>query len=85
MVGRRADGYASRVENEFAWKVGIEAIKSANYNLDQKNPHAAEQVSHDPEQLLADYQRLQGEAQGMRDQLKALLGAALGSVGEAEA
>jgi type I restriction enzyme M protein len=83
--GDATDGYASRVENEFAWKVGIEAIKSANYNLDQKNPHAAEQVSHDPEQLLADYQRLQGEAQGMRDQLKALLGAALGSVGEAEA
>jgi hypothetical protein len=33
--------------------------------------------------LLADYQRLQGEAQGMRDQLKALLGAALN--GEAQA
>jgi type I restriction enzyme M protein len=65
------------VENAFAWKVDIDTIKAANWNLDQKNPHAVEQVSHDPEQLLADYQRLQGEAQGVRDQLKALLGAAL--------
>ncbi len=73
------------MENEFAWKVGIDTIKAANWNLDQKNPHAAEQVSHDPEQLLADYQQLQGEAQGMRDQLKALLGAALSSTGEAQA
>jgi type I restriction enzyme M protein len=81
--GDPADNYASRVENEFAWKVDIDTIKAANWNLDQKNPHAAEQVSLDPEKLLADYQRLQGEAQGMRDQLKALLGAALN--GEAQA
>jgi type I restriction enzyme M protein len=81
--GDPSDNYASRAENEFAWKVDIDTIKAANWNLDQKNPHAAEQVSHDPDQLLADYQRLQGEAQGMRDQLKALLGAALN--GEAQA
>jgi len=83
--GDAGNNYASRLENEFAWKVSIDAIKAANWNLDQKNPHAAEMVSHDPEQLLADYQRLQGEAQGMRDQLKALLSAALSSVGEAKA
>jgi len=81
--GDPADNYASREENEFAWKVDIDAIKAANWNLDQKNPHAVEQVSFDPEKLLADYQRLQREAQGMRDQLKALLGAALN--GEAQA
>jgi len=75
--GAAADHYASRVENEHAWKVGIDAIRAANWNLDQKNPHAAEQESHDPDELLADYQRLQAEAQGLRDQLKALLGAAL--------
>ena len=38
--GLEADGFASRIENERAWKVSIEQIKAANYNLDQKNPHA---------------------------------------------
>ena len=75
--GDAADGYASRVENEHAWKVDIDTLKAANWNLDQKNPHSAEQESHDPDELLADYQRLQAEAQALRDQLKALLGAAL--------
>jgi len=36
--GSEADGFATRVENERAWKVSIEQIKAANYNLDQKNP-----------------------------------------------
>jgi type I restriction enzyme M protein len=40
--GTEADGFAARVENERAWKVSIEQIKAANYNLDQKNPHAAD-------------------------------------------
>jgi type I restriction enzyme M protein len=75
--GSDADGFAGRVEGEFAWKVGIDAIKVAGYNLDQKNPHAGPEVSHDPDALLAEYRRLQAEAQGIRDQLKSLLGAAL--------
>lgn len=50
--GSAADGFAARVESERAWKVSIDQIKAANYNLDQKNPHAAEEVSHDPEHLL---------------------------------
>jgi len=77
--GSEADGFASRVENERAWKVSIEQIKAANYNLDQKNPHAEDTVSHDPEQLLADYARLQGEAQALRDELKNLLAKSLAS------
>jgi type I restriction enzyme M protein len=75
--GSEADGFASRVENEQAWKVSIETIKAANYNLDQKNPHAAEVVSHDPDLLLADYARQQGEAQSLRDQLKEILAKSL--------
>lgn len=75
--GREADGFASRVETEQAWKVSIETIKAANYNLDQKNPHAAEVVSHDPDLLLADYARQQGEAQSLRDQLKEILAKSL--------
>lgn len=75
--GNEADGFASRVENERAWKVSIDQIKAANYNLDQKNPHAVETVSHDPEILLSDYTRLQTEAQHLRDELKAILAQSL--------
>lgn len=77
--GSAADGFAGRVENERAWKVSIEQIKAAGYNLDQKNPHAADVVSHDPEQLLIEHARLQREAQALRDQLKAILAQSLGA------
>ena len=38
-------------------------------------------VSHDPEQLLADYARLQGEAQALRNELKGILAKSLASPG----
>jgi type I restriction enzyme M protein len=75
--GDEADGFKARVENEYAWKVGIDTLKANGYNLDQKNPHAPDQIIHDPDHLLVEYQRLTGEAQHLRDQLKALLGQAL--------
>ena len=77
--GSAADGFASRVENERAWRVSIEAIRAANYNLDQKNPHAAEVISHDPDQLLADYAAAQADAQSLRDALKEILAKSLSS------
>ena len=77
--GSEADGFAARVETERAWKVGIEQIRGANFNLDQKNPHVGEQASHDPEHLLAEYARLQAEAQALRDQLKQILAESLAS------
>ena len=77
--GTEADGFASRVENERAWKVSIDQIKAANFNLDQKNPHAAEVATHDPAQLLAEHTRLQAEAQALRDELKAILAQSLGA------
>ena len=83
--GDEADGFASRVEGKFAWKVGIAAIKASGFNLDQKNPHAGPEISHDPDELMAEYRRLQAEAQGIRDQLKAILGAALANSGEVDA
>jgi type I restriction enzyme M protein len=73
--GIEADGFRSRVEGEFAWKVSIETIKLASFNLDQKNPHAPDLVSHDPDELLCDYSRLQSRAQGVRDQLRTILSA----------
>jgi type I restriction enzyme M protein len=77
--GSEADGFASRVENEFAWKVSIEDLRDKGFNLDQKNPHVGEVISHDPDELLAQYQALQLDAQAIRDQLKAILAAALES------
>jgi len=75
--GHEADGFAARVENECAWKVDIDTLRAANWNLDQKNPHAAETESHDPDELLREYAKLQAEAQGLRDQLKAMLAESL--------
>jgi type I restriction enzyme M protein len=77
--GSEADGFASRVEGEFAWKVSIDTIRAANWNLDQKNPHVGEQASHDPDHLLAEYARLQAEAQALRDELKKILSESLAS------
>jgi type I restriction enzyme M protein len=43
----------NRVENEQAWKVDIESIKTNGYNLDIKNPHKVEvEQSHTSSQLL---------------------------------
>lgn len=75
--GNPADGFATRVENEFAWKVSIDDIRARNYNLDIKNPHRADEEVHDPEKLLAYYQGLQAQIQQTRDSLKSLLAAAL--------
>lgn len=76
--GDEADGFAARVENEQAWKVGIDEIIARNFNLDIKNPHVGEQVSHDPDELLADYAEQQQQIGELRNQLKRILGDALG-------
>jgi type I restriction enzyme M protein len=77
--GSESDGFAARVENERAWKVDIDTLRAANWNLDQKNPHAAEAESHDPDELLREYAKLKAEAQGLRASLKAMLGESLGA------
>lgn len=75
--GNEADGFTSRVETEQAWRVTVEEIMARNYNLDIKNPHQAEQISHDPEELLAQYAQQQAEIQNIRNQLKDILAEAL--------
>jgi type I restriction enzyme M protein len=67
----------NRQANEQAWQVTIDEIKARNYNLDIKNPHEEDQVSHDPDELLASYAEQQGDIQQLRDQLKDILAAAL--------
>jgi len=75
--GSEDDGFATRVETEQVWKVSIDEIKKRNYNLDIKNPHVAEQISHDPDELLATYTKQQAEITELRDQLKEILAEAL--------
>ena len=75
--GEEADGFTTRRETEQAWQVPVEQIKARNYNLDIKNPYAAEQQNHDPEQLLARYHQQQSEIQQLRDQLQEILAEAL--------
>jgi type I restriction enzyme M protein len=60
-----------------AWKVPFSEIKERNFNLDIKNPHQAEAISHDPEELLANYDKQQQDIQKLRDQLKSILADAL--------
>jgi len=71
------DHRKDRVGNEQAWKVSIEDIKASNYNLDVKNPHQVDIDHGDPDELLADYQNLQGEIANTLDLLKAELEKAL--------
>ncbi|MFZ4107076.1 N-6 DNA methylase [Flavobacterium sp.] len=75
--GTENDGFAARVENEQAWKVSVQDIVERNYNLDIKNPHVSEQLSHDPDELLAQYENEQSEISNLRNQLKAILAEAL--------
>ncbi|HIF9220491.1 TPA: N-6 DNA methylase [Photobacterium damselae] len=83
--GNEADGFATRVENEHAWKVSIEEIIERNFNLDIKNPHQEEVIAHDPQELLASYQQQQQEITELRNRLKNILGDALKSSTGSEA
>jgi type I restriction enzyme M protein len=68
----------NREENEFAWRVPIEEIKSNGYNLDIKNPNV-EDVSHgDPDELLQDYRQLLHDIADTRNKLRDELVDALG-------
>jgi type I restriction enzyme M protein len=47
--------------------------KARNYNLDITNPHNPGGEDHDPDQLLADYARLQDKIASTRATLKSIL------------
>jgi type I restriction enzyme M protein len=80
--GNEENGFKTRVETEQAWKVSLDEIKERNYNLDIKNPHVADQISHDPDELLAQYNKEQSEITNLRNQLKSILAEALSKGGE---
>ncbi len=75
--GKESDGFKKRQETEQAWCVPVADIVARNYNLDLKNPHVGEQVSHDPDELLRQYEQQQADIAGLRGQLKAILHEAL--------
>jgi type I restriction enzyme M protein len=75
--GKEEDGFPKRKENEFAWKVSIEDIKTRNYNLDFKNPHAPETIDHDPVELLKNFTALTDQIKETRNELKNALAEAL--------
>jgi type I restriction enzyme M protein len=80
--GKEKDDFKTRVENEYAWKVPVEEIVKRNYNLDISNPHVGEQISHDPDVLLANYKAEQQKISDLRNQLKTILAEALTNKGK---
>lgn len=80
--GNEKDDFKTRGENEYAWKVPVEEIVKRNYNLDISNPHVGEQISHDPDVLLAHYKVEQQRISDLRSQLKAILAEALTNKGK---
>ena len=67
----------NRVENEFAWKVGIDEIRERGFNLDIANPNSVEGGHGDPDELLALYEKERAAAAEVREQLKQALAEAL--------
>jgi type I restriction enzyme M protein len=74
--------WKKRKESERAWKVPFEQIQSGGFNLDIKNPHDSSVAHTDPDELLADYDRLMTALQETRDRLKDELFNALGGTSQ---
>jgi len=70
----------ARVENDHAWRVSVEEIRSRGYNLDIKNPNAGGEEYRDPDELLIEYRTALDAAAEARDKLKEELADALESV-----
>ena len=68
---------ADRNENDRAWKVSAEEIKTNGYNLDISNPHRREEGHKDPHELLAAWQENRKQLAATQQQLKAALAEAL--------
>lgn len=59
----------NREENQYAWRVPIAEIKSRNYNLDLKNPHAPDTELADPVQLLASLQATEASLRAVQNEI----------------
>lgn len=72
----------NRVEGELAWKVGIEEIKSRNYNLDFKNPNTDTEEEIDFSSILDKYREKQRLINDAAIELKRALVNSLGHIEE---
>ena len=61
------------MENEQAWRVSIDQIKTGNFNLDLKNPHSTDTGPGDVDHILPEYEKLLAQIAETRSQLKAQL------------
>ena len=77
--GNEEDGFKSRKTTEQAWKVPVQDIIDANYNLDIDNPHVGEIIEYDPDELLQQFQKEQKTINTLRGQLKTILSESLGN------
>jgi type I restriction enzyme M protein len=68
---------AGRLETPQAWKVSADTIKSRGYNLDVKNPFTVADDHGDPQTLLDSLNATEAQTTSLRNQLKAILAAAL--------
>ncbi len=75
--GSEADGFEAREQTEQAWKVPVADIVARSYNLDIKNPHIGDRLSHDPDELLVQYEQQQAAIADLRNQLKDIMQKAL--------
>lgn len=72
--------WTARGESAQAWCVSVDEIRRRGYDMDIKNPNAANEDHRDPDELLAEYHRAVAEVRETREVLKAQLAAALKSV-----
>jgi type I restriction enzyme M protein len=64
----------NREENERAWRVPVESVVERGYNLDIKNPNAAQDLDHlPPEQLMGSILEKERRIEGILAEIEALL------------
>jgi type I restriction enzyme M protein len=69
--------WTDRKESESAWRVGIDQIRERGFNLDITNPNAPGISHHDPDELLARYDKEVAATAALREELRRVLWAAL--------
>ncbi len=67
----------NREENQYAWKVSAEEIKTRGYNLDIKNPHQTADDMASPAELLAKYRATETKISSIQEEIVKVLTEAL--------
>ena len=68
------DWWKKRKENDHAWKVPAAELRANNCNLDRKNPHAKEDISHlPPEKIVESILQKEQKIMEIMGRIKALL------------